>query len=465
MQQGSMSQDSRAGLLAMLAAVLLILVFLAALGGYPADQFPVFAVGIVVVISLTLAFAAAAWHLLFRPLPAGYKVSSASPLTRAQRQLVALTLFGSLVFIAIGAIWDEIWHSKYGILFGLDFFWRPHIMMYVGFSVIILMGLYSLSVILRRGQGTLQQRFRAEPTFGWLALMGGFMIYALPADPVWHAIYGEDITPWSIPHVTLVIIWIATAVLASAIQMSVLPRREWGSLLRLRLPDGVVMVSGACVLLTILVMFSVLYELYTLDGEQGSDILAWPVWLYPVFITFTASFIGGFTNRATKRYGSAVLTGLIAIVMRLLLVYAIDGPLKTGNPWLISLPILLATDLGFFVWTRFRGRRPGVLVTALWATGGAALGTVPLIGAWYAFPPVTAATLPQILVAVLLAALVASWLVQPIGDYVASLQGQYATEDPASAMNPALLWGAPLAAYIAMFAFVVWYVATATPPV
>jgi hypothetical protein len=465
MQQGSTSAGSRAGLLAMLASILVILTFLAVLGGYPAEQFPAFAIGLLVVIGFTLAFAFVGWHLIFRPLPAHYKVSTESPLSAAERQLAGLALFGSLVFISIGGIWDEIWHSKYGIQFGLDFFWRPHIMMYVGFLAIIIIGVYCIWAILRRGSGSLQQRFRADPIVGLVAIFGAFMIYALPADPIWHAIYGEDITPWSIPHVTIIMIWVTSAVLASGLQMSVLPKRNWGSFLRLRLADGVVLVSGACVLLTILVMFSVLWELYTLDGVQGSDILQWPVWLYPVFITFTASFVGALMNRATKRYGSATFAGLIALALRLLLVYAIDGPLKGGNPWLISLPILLATDIGFFIWTQFRNQTPGVWVAAAFAAAGAALGTLPLIGAWYTFPPITLATLPEILIAVVIAALVANWLVQPIGDFVAALQGRSAEDDASKQMSPALLWGAPLAAYTAMLVFVIWYVATATPPV
>ncbi|MCA9913539.1 MAG: hypothetical protein KC496_09330, partial [Anaerolineae bacterium] len=426
MQQ--VSSSSRASLAAMLASVLVILTFLAVLGGYPADQFPAFALGLLVVIAFTVGFAVAGWHLIFRPLPANYKISSTSPLSAAQRQLAGLALFGSLVFISIGGIWDEIWHSKYGIQFGLDFFWRPHIMMYAGFLAIIILGVYCWVMILRRGSGTLQQRFRADPIVGLVALFGAFMIYALPADPVWHAIYGEDITPWSIPHVTIIMIWVTSAVLASGLQMSVLPKRNWGSFLRLRLPDGVVLVSAACVLLTILVMFSVLWELYTLNGTDGQEILGWPVWLYPVFVTFTAGFMGIFANRATRRYGSATLAGIIALAIRMLLVYAIDGPLKGGNPWLISLPVLLAIDLGFFVWTQFRGREPGVLVMALWTVAGAALGMLPMMAARYIFPPINLQTLPEIVIAVMIAALVANWLVQPIGNFVASLQGR-AAED------------------------------------
>jgi len=38
---------------------------------------------------------------------------------------------------------------------------------------------------------------------GGLALMGFLLVYALPADPIWHSIYGDDLSAFSIPHVVL----------------------------------------------------------------------------------------------------------------------------------------------------------------------------------------------------------------------------------------------------------------------
>ena len=55
-------------------------------------------------------------------------------LTFRAREILALILASGGIAIFIAGVWDEIWHRGYGIPFGEDLFWRPHLLMYFGFA-------------------------------------------------------------------------------------------------------------------------------------------------------------------------------------------------------------------------------------------------------------------------------------------------------------------------------------------
>ena len=103
-----------------------------------------------------------------------------------------------------------MWHRSFGLPFGEDLLWRPHLLLYFGFLSVSALAGVALLILLRgssdlQSRPSLQQRFRAQPVLGLLTLVGGFLIFAIPADPVWHTLYGEDITAWSLPHLILTI--------------------------------------------------------------------------------------------------------------------------------------------------------------------------------------------------------------------------------------------------------------------
>jgi hypothetical protein len=105
---------------------------------------------------LSIVFNHLHWQLLFRLLPAGQTVRQ-QPINATYRQVLALLLsMGGFAFI-VGAFWDEIWHRQYGILFGEDFFWRPHLLLYFGIAVATALAFAGLYMITRWGQGTFQQ--------------------------------------------------------------------------------------------------------------------------------------------------------------------------------------------------------------------------------------------------------------------------------------------------------------------
>lgn len=438
---------------------------LAIWGGVPAQRQVAFAVGVLILLAALLAFGAAGWYLLLRPaqepIAAGGLLS-----VPTRRLLAALLLIGGLNLV-VGGFWDEVWHRRYGIPFGEDFFWRPHLLIYSAIAIMGLLALSGLVVLARRGRGSLPARFQAEPAAGLLVLVGAFMLLALPADPLWHQIYGQDISAASIPHLLVAFTFALTMILAAAIQLSTLPAS--GAASGLRPAELPAILSLAFVLLIGLQAMTTDWE-----GSQG-PFLGRPEWLLPATIAGLAVFVGALakaslrrtaTGRAgaASRSGAATLTGLTALAIRLGLLTLFDAPNITTKAWLLALLPLLALDLaGWFTQLR---RRPWPRVVATpWAAGLAAAASMtvagfPLLNRFYAYPQITLANLPEMVMAVAVAAVGAAWAGQAAGDFIAARK--YGMEERIATGHWQLL---PPLALLGSVVFLVWFIATARPPV
>lgn len=448
--------------------VVVILIALSALGGLPGgDQSSAFVVGLVVMIGVSLVFALAAWHLLFRPLPAGVKATTQAFLSSVQRQVIAAALLVVVILISVGGVWDEIWHSKFGIPFGEDFFWRPHLMMYAGFGVSILLAFYGWFRILRDGKGSLQQRFRSDRLFGMLVLIGTFMVYALPADPIWHAIYGEDLTAYSIPHVMIVMVFILLMVGAAAMQTALIERDGWRPLWRLDAFDVIPLVSYAMMLMMVMILLGAEWELASLVPsleEFGlSSLTARPDWLLPAFMVFTAVFSGTLAITTIRVVGAATLVGLLTIVIRMSLINGLDHMLDTASPWVTMMPVLIALDV-VYVW-RVRRDRAGASwwLAAIGAALAALVALIPLLNELYVYPQIELAEVPAAVLPVLITALMASWMAQVIGFGMAGSE-KYPVAD-AIAFGRRTVPRIVLSVVSGSLVFLVGYIVTATPPV
>ncbi|MGJ3239752.1 MAG: hypothetical protein ACFE0Q_13660 [Anaerolineae bacterium] len=442
-----------------IGTILGILVFLAVLGGLPApEQISVFVLGLVVLIVITLGFAVAGWHLLARPLPEGLRQQGRLHITPTEYQGLAIAMFASHILLTVGGVWDEIWHVRYGLALGEDFFWRPHIMMYIGFIGVFLLGIYAWHSILTQGTGTLQQRFRANKLLGVLALMGAFMAYALPADPIWHMIYGEDLTAWSLPHVLLILIWVMVSIIAIGLQMAVASKREWASILKLNANDLIPLLVVSFINLMVLVMLATEWEYFNITGTLALDGLDYPDWLFPLFIAFTATFSGVLINLSTRRYGSATLVGLLTVGIRLGLVYALDHVVHSANPWLLTLGPLIALDVLFALYARRSA--PPVWIIAIGASLGMMLITLPVLSQLYAVPEIRSDNLIPIALAVTIGAMLATWLVHTITTFLVD----HTRSQPATSNRTRLMWMAPLA-FSVLAIFIIWLIITAQPPV
>jgi hypothetical protein len=298
-----------------------------------------FWIGVAVLIMMLVAFSWAVWHLLLKPLPAGQTIRE-QPIKASTLQAIALLLVVGAYGMSVGAFWDEIWHRQYGIPFGEDFFWRPHLLMYFGMAVAAGLAFAGLYLLAHRGQGTFQQRFRANPLLGLLILGGGFLLYVLPTDPIWHAIYGADLSAWSVPHLLLFVSFESIKLLAAAIHMTTQPHRKWGTPRQLRFSDALPLLLFAALSLRWNQFFTTEW-----DGTGGL-VSTRPDWLLPVMIASGAALIGVIANHTLRTFGAATLTGVLALALRvaLILLFSAENMMRV-NAWALALPSLVLIDL------------------------------------------------------------------------------------------------------------------------
>ncbi len=444
------------------ACALAVLLALVRWAGLPsAEVMPLFIAGVAILIVMLFGVSFLAWHLLWRPLPAGHRLPVTGALAAHHRQLLGILLGIAGINIVVGGFWDEVWHRQYGIPFGEDLLWRPHLMLYLGFLLTSALAFGALYVLLRRGKGTLQQRFRSDPIIGLLVLIGGFLIYALPTDPIWHLIYGEDISAWSLPHLLLMLSFMLIILLAVAILLSTAPAKGWTSLVQLR---------GSPWLAILLFSFALLVSLQVLatEWDTGSSFVVShrPAWLLPALIISSATLSGVMANHATRAFGAAAAVAFGALLIRLSLMAAFGYDGISADPWLCALAPMVALDIVYALRLRRAGRPPAFWMSGLAALAGMALVSFALINQLFAYPDITLANLPVMLLTSGIAALAAAWLGVGIGDYLATANKQsmdlvVAGAEPVAARMRAL----PAVALVLALAFIVVLITTATPPV
>ncbi len=420
------------------------------------EQLPAFLLGAGVLGGLLAVTGFLGWYLLLKPLPAGHKRPTAAALNPGHRRLLAALVAISGINIVMGGFWDEVWHRKYGLPFGEDLLWRPHLLLYAGFTLVIGLSFLGLIRILRHGRGSLQQRFRSDPIVGLLVLVGGFLVYALPADPLWHIIYGEDISAWSLPHLVLTVSFLLIVLLAAAIQLSTLQARAWTWLHRGRGDDALPLMMAAFGQI-------VLLQVLTTEWDTSSSFVVTnrPEWLLPALLVGVAAFTGTWVTHATRLIGAGSAAGLIALGIRsgLVALFGYEG--VTASPWIAALPVLLGMDAWYALrWARL-GRPSGMLATAAAGLTGAAVLGYPLVNALFFYPEISPGNLPVMLLTGFSAALGGSWLGIRLGDYLATANKQ--TEGAEDISLPLRL--IPATGLAGLLAFIAAFVITAVPPV
>jgi hypothetical protein len=305
-------------------------------------------------------------------------------------------------------------------------------------------GLY---MITRWGQGTFQQRFRASPVIGLLILVGGFLMCVLPADPIWHTIYGNDLTAWSIPHLLLFVSFVSILLLAIAIHMTAQPPRAWGTPRHLRLSDVQPLLLFAAASLS-------WNQFFTTEWDGGAKfVLARPEWLLPVVIVSGAAFIGLMANHTLRVFGAATLSGVLALALRFALIQLFHvETMMHLHAWVLVLPSLALIDL----WYAYR--RGAWFGAGVAAAIGMGVVLLTIFQQLYPLYPIT--NLPITFVMVLVGSLAMSWLGAVLGDYFA--EGNKQVEEVAAGSRLPL---ASLGVAAATVAFIIFFVTTATPPI
>ena len=360
-------------ILAAVAGVAIFAAF-AVWGGIPAETnaelFWLQAGGFFLVIC---AFVLAFWHLLIRPLAPNLRQPQSDTLPSSARETIALVLASGGISIVVGGVWDELWHRSFGIPFGEDLFWRPHLLMYFGFATATVAGFWALLYLNRNLRGNFQQRFRSNPLVGILILNAAFLFYALPADPLWHWIFGEDITAWSIPHLILLASFVLTQLLALAFHVSTLRRRDWHTIFEFRLGDSLSLLILAAILLLWLQLM-----LIDWDAALSGLRLEWlglyrPEWLLAANLLACVTFTGIIATRVLRCAGAATAAGLLALGIRVGLIELFDADMLQHVAWIAALLPLLAIDFYAYYNSAIRKREPewrGIAAAVIVRHGG-----------------------------------------------------------------------------------------------
>ena len=408
---------------------------------------------IALLVAIIAGFALAGWHLLLRPLPAGVRKPTRHHLPIATRQRIALLLTGGIVSTAIGALWDEQWHRNYGIPFGEDFFWRPHILIYFGFAAAILAGCYALYILNRDLRGSFQQRFRANPLVGLLILNAAFMLYALPADPVWHWIIGEDLTAWSMPHLILLASLCMTQLLAVALHCSTVPADAWRNITRMRRSDLLPIVGMAAVSLGQLQILLIDWDGSLMGVTPEMLGLYRPEWLMAANLLGVMALVGIIATRSLRLVGAATAAGLVALAGRWTVIQLLGAHNLQVAAWVVALLPLVAIDMVAWICAR-----SGQNMTWRGAAIAMILASIPNAIVIRAIYPMEQVGILPYAVAVIAVCAAVCWVVDKIASAMASQPAPQETTAPL-AVRLSLGFSGGLAVFVAFF------ILTATPPV
>ncbi|MYD39619.1 MAG: hypothetical protein F4W97_12525 [Chloroflexi bacterium] len=404
------------------------------------------------------AFALAFWHLLIRPLAPNLRQPQTSPLTFRAREVLALILASGGIATFIGGVWDELWHRRYGIPFGEDLFWRPHLLMYFGFATAIACGFWALIYLNRQLRGNFQQRFRSNTAVGLLILNAAFLLYALPADPLWHWIFGEDITAWSIPHLILLLSFVLTQLLALQLNVSTQPQQQWRGIFGLRLRDSLSLVILAAIQLLWLQIMLIDWDASLAGFPPEALGLYRPEWLLAANLLACVTFTGVLATRLLRCAGAATAAGLLALVIRVGLIQLFDADMLQFVAWLAALLPLFAIDLWAYTCSAIQKREPdwrGTAAAVIVAMTMNALVIRSLYSLGDADNVAYAAS-------IIITGLGMSWFANRVTDTL--LLQHKATAEPTSEgqpSKPAVSFGI-LGVFLV---FIFFFIVTATPPV
>lgn len=431
-------------------------------GGLPPESERLaFIGGMVFLIAMTILSGAAVWYLMLRPLPANHKIISEPLVNPVYRQVMAILLAISAISLTVGGVWDEIWHRDFGLPFGEDLFWRPHLLMYGAFLIVIFLAVFGWFTILRRGRGTLQQRFRADPILSYITLLGTFLIYSLPFDPLWHMIYGADISAWSVPHIILGGTFLITTILFTATQLSILQKRRWQSILSFNLNDGLMIVILSFLAPPLLQLLVLEWSMTGGTVNPNSVVAQRPDWMLPTLLTLASVFIVTFVTHALKRVGVGTVILVIAFVFRSLLITLADNVQISAIMWALVIPPAIGIDIYYaYVYSR-QGKIPSWIGVALAATITSTVIGLPLINRWLVIPEIAWLDLLTVVPAILIAALAASWMGSTVGNFVSQVDNRAEANQTQLAQVRRF---SPVA-FAAYLVFLLWFIMTAIPPV
>lgn len=402
---------------------LAVLILLVRWGG-TARPGPLFVAGVALMIGIVALFGMIGYWLYLSPLPSHVAVLPPGP-SEARRMLALFVPISGLLF-ASGGVWDEAWHIRYGG-FGDDFLWAPHFLMYSSLAMIALFAGGGMLMLLRGGD--LRARFRADPLIGMIGLMAALLVVSLPADQVWHAIYGVDLTAWSLPHIWIVAGISLVMFSAISLQLSFVPRAEWRGMAGLRGAEVLVFVLLVPAMIALLQLglteWGRITEIPVRATGDGFRDSFWsrPEPLFPIVVSMLALFSGNLALHTSRRVGAATAVALAVALFRTgaaTLMAQFDGTWVVVASYWLLLPAAIALDLWYASRLRSAETTRTLMLGNLIASLVLLAVVLPVIGLTMVYPRVNAATLPWMLFWSLLMGIASGWAGARLGDWMAS---------------------------------------------
>jgi hypothetical protein len=381
-----------------------------------------FVIGLVVLFLGIAALVSFTWYALVRPLPNRLSPSKKRPLSDGLRQGTALFLVLMSALGVAAGLWDVTWHVRSGLPFGEDFFWAPHQFIYVALTAPIIVAMFLFYRLIQNSSGTMRQRFRADVPVTLIIIGGIAMLFTLPADPLWHVIYGEDLTGLSVPHIVFSISSTFTLIGTLSILLSYTPlRASWASILRLNRMEFLILISLAFTFMSLLMPTLGDWEAITLSTAAlprlPGLVEARPDWAMPFLAVFVSVFPASIALRITRRAGTATLLWLIVAVVRSALFMTYNyGNTGMATMFLI-LPFMIALDLA--AWVQASRDKP---LTALWsavaATAAGVVAVLPQIPLFFTDPILSGSNILAIIAAIFVGALCAAYMGNVLGEII-----------------------------------------------
>lgn len=406
-----------------LLASILIYSLLGLFGGVPAKaNIEPFIIGLVVLFLMVAAFLGFAWYAIASPMPKDLAPSKDKPLPHGLRQGVAIFLTLMSVVGIAGGIWDVTWHVRSGLPFGEDFFWRPHQFIYIALLAPVLVAGFIASRLLYNTTGTARQRLRADIPLTLIMLGGMAMLFTLPADPVWHVIYGEDLTGLSVPHFVFSVSSTLTGLGTFAILLSYMPlRNTWESIRKINGIELLMALSFAFNIISLLMPTLGDWEAISIPSSALQRLPALvaqrPDWAMPFLAAFVVIYPASMALHVMKRFGTATLVWGIATIIRSVMFLAFGYDHTGIFTMFLLLPFALALDL--VTWYRVSRSQPvSPLLVAAVSTVVSAVTVLPQIVLSFTLPVLSVSNVPLMLATIFVAALLASWMGQVLGNVV-----------------------------------------------
>jgi hypothetical protein len=362
------------------------------------------------------------WWLYLSPLKARVG-QPAPPSPRLAYGLAALLSFSAIQLTA-GAFWDGSMHILTGVIpAGEDFLWPPHLMIYSSFLISLIVALGALALVAlpawRAGERDPRLWVRRSPYLGAVMIASLYSLTSVPADALWHALYGIDLTAWSPPHVMIIVSMGTVLLCAVGVLMQVRPVRfdaiDYAVPLLLSLGLNVVFIIG-----------TIEWELW--GGGPSLLVQRNPIWVYPLVGGLLAFAFSLLSKQLSRWRWAATLTAIGFFALRLAIAFAMN---VTHNvvPYLPPLFVLGAILLDVIPWERLANPLARMAGMAVVFTVGYGALALPMLATRAHLPRFAPADFVIALIALLIGAGIIAPIIQWVGDF---MLGRSALPPPAT---------------------------------